>query len=1148
MANLYLSVKGQTLTVKSDIDKIVENSINYLKINIDTSQDSEWSDPNLNIKCILSNKEESSAFYANNYITKDFLKAPGFVVHLVGYKLKASNGDEKIYEKLIPTNPVVVNIYSTGVLDADDEPEAEIEAGWADKVLSDIDTRLETGLAGLEKKQDDFENEISYEMEVLKNEQNTFISTTNEKIETMSNESVSLRKDLGKSIGEEIYNKDITSSLMMIDDKYYHKDSGNLTTYTGAKCTELFAVKEGERYIVSGSYGYYCALIAEFDENKTFVQGVGTSEVNVNTPTEGYEYVVPAGVSYIGCSTRRTADYSAGYRNIVVLKEVTEFNNIPDLINELEVKYDEALRTKQENLISGDNIKTINGQEVLGEGDIEISLSSPEFKEVIDAIGTTAKDEILVYDVDSDERVYTYEVIVGAYKVENGDFNQSKTSSRSTEKIPVKPNEVYTIDGTCTGTYALITTFDEEKNWIGSYGTSQLGGKYTFSSSDPLNPSCKYVVPEGISYIALTTDDATKVPLKVIGPVYSLRKIDDAISNETNSLKSMDSILQEEIDKTNHFVSEEFSKAKEVIGQTVYLEDITKTLTIEPGRISNKGGILVETDPEKEELGVHTLPFQVFAGEKYHVWGKYSTAQCIVAWYNEEQKFVNSIVVTEEGTTVKVADNETFVVPSTLMTKDGIEEKIAYMACSTINNKDNPLIIKKEVEKYNNVNDNIKEAIEDLSATKIDKVLVSPNGSEWVLTISNDGTLKAVKLRTFGEEVVTTLTLPNNLTAGKFTLKYENSDGVLSNYADICSLEITTEGEIVSYNGLIAENCAPKTATCIGIYDSFNVRAGGLDLGFLSNRYSDKLYTFSAIADIHIGVSDGIEDFTNAAKYFKDEDEIEFITVCGDMVNDSSQITELQAYQNIAGKITKPVYVVTGNHEANNYNDGEDFNSIKHFFTQEKYPNINQDLYYSFTYRNDVFIMVGTYGEPGYNKTFSLEELQWLHRTLEDNRNKRCFLYTHYYPIDGSGDPLGLYKGNGFNNQFGRTFLSLLKHYKNVIYFHGHTHTAFEVQEYHHMNNIDRNYGRYSIHIPSLTWPRIPNENMTDYDKKSSEGQGYIIDVYENGIALKGRDFEKGKFVPIGTYYLDTVPVVVEANTYRDPTGILTTPVAELNN
>lgn len=163
MANLYLSVKGQTLTVKSDIDRIVENSINYLKINIDTSQDPEWSD--LNIKCILSNKEKSSTFYENNYITKDFLKAPGFVVHLVGYKLKDGNGDEKIYEKLIPTNPVIVNIHSTGVLDTESEPEDEIAAEWVDKVVSSVNETINQ----------------------LKQEQSVFIEETNTKITFIEN-------------------------------------------------------------------------------------------------------------------------------------------------------------------------------------------------------------------------------------------------------------------------------------------------------------------------------------------------------------------------------------------------------------------------------------------------------------------------------------------------------------------------------------------------------------------------------------------------------------------------------------------------------------------------------------------------------------------------------------------------------------------------------------------------------------------------------------------------------------------------------------------------------------------------------------------------------------------------------------------------
>lgn len=158
-----------------------------------------------------------------------------------------------------------------------------------------------------------------------------------------------LRAELKTSIGETTYNKDITNTLQKIEGQYYNKDNGNLTTYTGAECTELFAVNECEKYFVSGSYGYFCGLIAEFDETKAFIRGVGVAESNVNTPDGGYEYIVPAGVSYIGCSTRRTADYGgSGYKNVVVLKEVTEYNNIPKLIDELEAKHNEDIsRTEQ---------------------------------------------------------------------------------------------------------------------------------------------------------------------------------------------------------------------------------------------------------------------------------------------------------------------------------------------------------------------------------------------------------------------------------------------------------------------------------------------------------------------------------------------------------------------------------------------------------------------------------------------------------------------------------------------------------------------------------------------------------------------------------------------------------------------------------
>ena len=58
---------------------------------------------------------------------------------------------------------------------------------------------------------------------------------------------------------------------------------------------------------------------------------------------------------------------------------------------------------------------------------------------------------------------------------------------------------------------------------------------------------------------------------------------------------------------------------------------------------------------------------------------------------------------------------------------------------------------------------------------------------------------------------------------------------------------------------------------------------------------------------------------------------------------------------------------------------------------------------------------------------------------------------------------------------------------------------------------------------------------------KYAESEGYIVDMYENHIVLRGRDFVKEKFLPIATYCIDTTLQNIEAKTYTDSTGTITT-------
>jgi hypothetical protein len=190
------------------------------------------------------------------------------------------------------------------------------------------------------------------------------------------------------------------------------------------------------------------------------------------------------------------------------------------------------------------------------------------------------------------------------------------------------------------------------------------------------------------------------------------------------------------------------------------------------------------------------------------------------------------------------------------------------------------------------------------------------------------------------------------------------------------------------------------------------------------------------------------------------------------------------------------------------------------------------------------------FGESGYTagNLFTTESLQWLYETLEANRNKRCFVFFHIFPWGDSGNANGLYKNNLFQGDLCSAFQSLMNHYKNSVLFHGHSHLKFCLQAEYEKANYSKNLGFHSIHIPSLSVPRMD----VDGDGKVSgeddgrdtiwaDSEGYVVDVYQDGIHLRGRDFAKGEFLPIASYWLDTTLQTIPAGTYKDSTGTIKT-------
>lgn len=345
------------------------------------------------------------------------------------------------------------------------------------------------------------------------------------------------------------------------------------------------------------------------------------------------------------------------------------------------------------------------------------------------------------------------------------------------------------------------------------------------------------------------------------------------------------------------------------------------------------------------------------------------------------------------------------------------------------------------------------------------------------------------------------------------------------------------------YTHFIPENTAPNGAQKIGVYDGTGKRVCDISLGRLKQPNKTKRYSFCALSDVHITYDTANADFQRALTYANAN--CDFTCIVGDLTDTGAIESQLVTYKSIVDTYspTKPVYAITGNHE--NYNGYSD----KYL---EKYT--GHPLYYSFTKGDDVFIMVGYYGayrdSGGWLSTefVSVEELQWLYETLETNRNKRCFVFHHVFPSDHSvGNPNNFYTSvlpwQPSDGGIGQAFISLLKHYKNTILFHGHSHSRFSLQEEASTANYSDENGYRSVHIPSLAVPRdIVNGTRTDV---YAESEGYIVDVYDNYIILNGRDFidndADGHILPIATYKIDTTLQTVEANTFTDSTGVIQT-------
>lgn len=358
---------------------------------------------------------------------------------------------------------------------------------------------------------------------------------------------------------------------------------------------------------------------------------------------------------------------------------------------------------------------------------------------------------------------------------------------------------------------------------------------------------------------------------------------------------------------------------------------------------------------------------------------------------------------------------------------------------------------------------------------------------------------------------------------GDYTICWADANGKLNDYKDIASF--TLSGNMVITYEFISTNIIPKEATRIIAIKDGKIKAS---YKITSNKLNTdtKLYSIGLLSDIHIDMTDdksnSVSDFTAALNRFKQEN-VTAICSTGDTVVDGTQV-EVEKFIELKNSTTIPMYIARGNHDCRDY-------SLSNWDLVE--PN---GQYFEKEIGGDIYLFMGMKAESYNLDLFSTDQLNWLKERLEYYKNRRVFLFEHVF-IEPTGNIKTLYPYDSMGNvdgQPGKIFRNLMAKYRNVILFTGHSHLEFILQRLGDNANCSERTDIlcHRVHIPSCAKPRANDVTTEDVNSNTysnyGSSEGYVMDVYQDYIVLKGINFVDNKYLPLAQYRINTTPIIYD--------------------
>lgn len=375
--------------------------------------------------------------------------------------------------------------------------------------------------------------------------------------------------------------------------------------------------------------------------------------------------------------------------------------------------------------------------------------------------------------------------------------------------------------------------------------------------------------------------------------------------------------------------------------------------------------------------------------------------------------------------------------------------------------------------------------------------------------------------------------------SGNFTFYYADSQRQrLSYFNQLASFTATTRNKTLKIDQLII----PSDCEYI-------IAENGSDYVYFAkipDEYilAEKNFTYTSLSDVHTNNGRYLD---NALDFLDTYGEIDFVAISGD-ISDGAEKDLLWFNEAISGRTYK-TYTTTGNHDEASLKSGL---WLEHINTGIKTDNEVFDIgengldfvYIPEKSPDSVFVFLCQTSwwyskSPSKNDYMLLkpEQLTWLEGVLEKYKDKAVLLYFHTFlsaPDGTQESAVGNLRNPGgyaydlpysYGSADEVIFRGLMKEYKNVVFFSGHSHWMFELEKYNknlNVSNFDGEYC-YMVHNPSVCTPRWIGEN--DETRKNMGGtysEGWIIEIYDDTMILIPVDFINQVFY---TEYMKIIPI-----------------------